>query len=423
MRILFVAPQVPWPANKGDRQRSYALLRALAAQHEVTLTAPADQNEADACADKLRTIVKDFIPVSADMAERAKIPDSAWRWDRFPAYAWDLMTDRTPYEFRYNSDRYASVLRPHHGEFDAVFCRYLRTLPVVRGFPRGRIVLDADDLHYLGIFRSSLRLSHGWSSPLRLPEAARSYVYEQGTFRNLAQVLVCSDVDCARVLSGRKAIVRNGIDRPAPQHVRDFPDPDTIIFVGQMTYGPNVEALRWFLRRVWPHLRSLSPRVRLLVVGRAAGPDSIPFARTEGVEIVGEVAETASWISSAMLSVAPLRVGMGTRIKILESLACGRPVIATRIGAEGLDDINEQSGLFREDDPHGMAQRISSLLLDRGAVMTLGARGRAIVESRYTWEVTTRQLAADVERWTSLECDHPRRCRRPAGAPGQQPVP
>jgi polysaccharide biosynthesis protein PslH len=399
MRILFIAPQVPWPANKGDRQRSHALLRALAQKHDVTLSVPATPDEAGYCLEGLKDFIAGFIPVSIDAGSRAKIPASAWRLRRLGPYAWDLLTKPSPYAFRFITDDYRARIAKHRHEFDAVFCRYMYMLPVVRDFPCDRVVVDVDDLHYLGLMRSALNLTSGWSAPMQAPEALRSYCYEQRTYRRLARVLVCSEADLSRIQSKRKSIVRNGVDLPHPTRLQIPPGPKTIIFVGQMSYGPNVEGLRWFLRRVWPSLREFVPEIRLLVVGRKADPDTLPFARSSGVDIVGEVEETASWFSSAMLSIAPLRVGLGTRIKIIESLACGRPVVSTKIGAEGLDDIDERSGLFRVDNPRRMAGCIASLLEEPDRALALGGQGRRLIESRYSWEFVTRNLASDMERW------------------------
>ena len=399
MRILFVAPQVPWPANKGDRQRSYALLRALAQKHEVTLSVPATPDEAECCLEGLRDLIAGFIPVPIEAGSRARIPDSAWRLRRLGPYAWDLVTKPSPYAFRFITDDYRARIARHRHDFVAVFCRYMYTLPVVRDFPYDRIVVDVDDLHYLGLMRSALNLTNGWSSPMRAPEALRSYYYEQRIYRRLARVLVCSEADLLRIRSGRKSIVRNGVDLPDSTRLRTPPRPKTILFVGQMSYGPNVEGLTWFLRWVWPSLRQLVPEIRLLVVGRNANPETLPFARCSGVDIVGEVEETASWFSSAMLSIAPLRFGLGTRIKIIESLACGRPVVSSKIGAEGLDDLDEQSGLFRVDDPQDMAGCIASLLEQPERALALGEQGRLLIESRYNWDFVTRDLASDMERW------------------------
>jgi glycosyltransferase involved in cell wall biosynthesis len=401
MRILFIAPQVPWPTNEGHNQRSHALLRALAGRHEVTLSAPASPDERDECRDGLGNLIAGFLPVPLEMGRRAKLPAGPGRLRRLAHYAQDVLTRPAPYAFRYDSDDYRSLIARHRDDFDAVFCRYLRMLPVLKDFPKDRIVVDADDLHYLGLMRCVLSGSHGWGNAVLVPEMIRTYCYEQASFRRLARVLVCSDADFSRVRCGRKTIIRNGVDLPDPARLGTPARLKTIVFIGQMSYDPNAEGLRWFLDHVWPRLRQLVAEVRLSVVGRNARPETLPFADVPGVELVADVEETASWFSRAVLSLAPLRFGLGTRIKIIESLSCGRPVVATRIGAEGLDDIDETSGLFRVDDPIEMAGRIASLLDNPDEALALGARGQTIVGDRYTWEATTRQLAADFERWVS----------------------
>jgi glycosyltransferase involved in cell wall biosynthesis len=370
----------------------------------VTLSCPGTPEEHAACLAGLNPLLAGYMPVSVEVGRRERRPALPGRLKRLGKMVGDLVSNPSPYVFRYASEAYRSLIQQHRHDFDAVFCRYMYMWPVIEDFPHQKIVVDVDDLHYLGLIRSARNGSFGWGAPLLMVEALRSYVYEQSRYRRIARALVCSQADLARIQGTRKTIVPNGIDLPDPARLKSTPSPNTIIFVGQMSFEPNVQGLRWFLDKVWPQLTQLVPDVRLLVVGRQADAATLPFAGRPGVELVGEVEETASWFSTAVLSVAPLRYGLGTRIKIIESLACGRPVVATSIGAEGLDDLDERCGLFRADAPRAMAGCIASLLENPARAHTLGAEGRAVVESRYTWDKTTSELASHIEQWISAEC-------------------
>jgi glycosyltransferase involved in cell wall biosynthesis len=399
MRILFITPDVPWPANQGSRLRTLALLRALAAEHEVTLSAPATEAEHHVCRQALGSILAGFLPVGPDLGQRLKLPSDPNRARRLRRYLADYLSDPRPFVFRYRTELYHSTLVHQFPRFDAIFCRYAYPFELTSGFPPNRVVVDVDDLHYLGLSREAMQGSHRWGTPLVALETARSYVYEQRLYRSVAQALVCSAADARRVRSNRTTIVRNGVDVPPQSVLSAPPRPQTLVFVGQMAYGPNAEGLRWFLAHVWPRLCQAATDVRLMVVGRNANSETLPFAAQAGVELVGEVPDTAPWIASASLSIAPIRVGMGTRIKIIESLACARPVVSTRLGAEGLDDLRERDGLFRADDPAEMAARIIELLRYPEHTRALGARGRIAVTARYSWETVTRDLASSLNRW------------------------
>lgn len=416
MRILFVTPDVPWPANQGSRLRTLALLRALAAEHEVTLSAPASEAEHADCRQALGSTVADFLPVGRDLGERLKLPSDPNRARRLRRLLADWRSDPRPYGFRYRTPEYHSTIAQEFPRFDAIFCRYAYPFELTSGFPPNRVVVDVDDLHYLGLAREARHGSHGWGTPLVALEAARSYAYEQKLYGTVARVLVCSAADVRRVRSPRTTVIRNGVDVPPHSALRATPAPNTLAFVGQMAYGPNAEGLRWFLDHVWPRVRQEIGDARLLVVGRNADRETLPFATRPGVELVGEVADTVPWISSASLSIAPIRLGMGTRIKIIESLACARPVVSTRLGAEGLDDLDEDDGLFRTDDPGAMAARIAELLRQPEQARTLGQRGRTAATASYSWQTATSELASSLHHWVS-QTDP-----APASAPTLEPT-
>jgi glycosyltransferase involved in cell wall biosynthesis len=195
------------------------------------------------------------------------------------------------------------------------------------------------------------------------------------------------------------SVLPNGVDLPDDESPAQAPEPDSLVFVGTMHYDPNAEGLRWFLDRVWPRVRQLRPAARLRVVGRNADQRNLPFACRTGVELVGQVPQVHPYFHQAAVSIVPLLSGMGTRIKILESLACGRPVVATHIGAEGLNDLDQSHGLSRADPPDRFARCVADRLADPAGGLALGASGRARIEQAYSWDAVTRHLAADVERW------------------------
>lgn len=399
LKILFLAPQPPWPPNKGDRQRSFALLRALCSRHEVVLSCPATLEEAELCVGGLDGLISGFLPAPPEAGSRMNFPSHGGRLQRFGEFLRDFSTFEAPYAFRFVTDEYRQLIAGCLEDFDAVFLRYMYMVDLLKDFPPRRVVVDIDDIYYLGLRRSASSWSYGWGSPMVAAEALRSYRHEQKKYRQFAQVLVCSETDLSRVHCRRKSVIRNGVDLPASAILEVPSWEKTIVMVGQMSYRPNSDGLLWFLSNVWPVLRDRDPEVRLLVVGRRADPETLPFAVVPGVELVGEVEETASWFSKAVLSIAPLRFGLGTRIKIIESLSCRRAVVSTRIGAEGLDDLDERHGLFRVDDPARMAATIASLLERPDHAIGLAEAGRRMVTARYTWSSITANLASELEDW------------------------
>jgi glycosyltransferase involved in cell wall biosynthesis len=157
-----------------------------------------------------------------------------------------------------------------------------------------------------------------------------------------------------------------------------------------MSWRPNENAALWLVEQVWPRVVRRVPAARLLLVGRDPGP---ALRRLSGpaVEVTGSVEEVRPYLARARVALAPLRSGGGTRLKILEALDAGRPVVATTIGAEGLECL-AGDGLTIVDDPEGMAEQIAALLRDAARAAELGRQGSAAVAARFSWDRTLSPL-------------------------------
>jgi glycosyltransferase involved in cell wall biosynthesis len=196
----------------------------------------------------------------------------------------------------------------------------------------------------------------------------------------------------------RVLVVPNGVSAEllaAPALPRD---PDTLVMVGTMRYAPNVDGALWFTREILPRVAAVAPAVRLFLVG----DDRLGLLKSahDGVRVfvTGRVEDVASYVSRATLSVVPLRVAGGTRIKILESMALGTPVVSTTIGAEGLDVVPGRH-LGVADTPDRIAAAIVDLLRDEPRRRALAEAGRRLVAERYTWDTVGRSLRDMISEW------------------------
>jgi glycosyltransferase involved in cell wall biosynthesis len=196
----------------------------------------------------------------------------------------------------------------------------------------------------------------------------------------------------AAVLGDPRAIhlVPNGVAAAEYGSETDAARPDTLVFAGSLRYGPNYDAMRWFLSRVWPRVRQARPAARLLITG-AHG--DLPLPAAENVVRTGFVQDIRPLLASSWLAVAPILSGGGTRIKILEAMASCTPVVATTKGAEGIAAIGGEHVLLA-DDPSAFAEHVLALLGDASLRARLGRAGRALVEDRYDWRVLGRQFEA-----------------------------
>jgi len=190
-------------------------------------------------------------------------------------------------------------------------------------------------------------------------------------------------------------VLPNGIDLTEFVAATTAPQPGTILFTGLMSYYPNQQAVRWFLNEVFPVILKNRPDARLVVAGAAPPRWMTALARPE-VEVTGLVPDIRPYLERAAVFIAPLMIGGGTRVKILEALAMERPVVSTSIGAEGLELAHGASVLFA-DDPAAFAARVVDVLQDARLAARLGTCGRQHVAARFDWDrigEAARQLLA-----------------------------
>lgn len=219
---------------------------------------------------------------------------------------------------------------------------------------------------------------------------------EVEAFRTFDGVTFCSAADELRaralVPTLRSAVVPNAVDveefRRAPHH--PVPDGSTVMFFGALNYFPNVDGLLHLVREIWPLIERSHPQARLKIVGQHP-PVEVLSLRGRRVEVTGRVEDLRPHLASSAVTIVPLRIGGGTRFKILEAMAMARPVVSTTIGAEGID-AQPGSDILLADNPREFAEAVGRVLDNPGLGEALGTRGRALVERRYSWEAAAQPL-------------------------------
>lgn len=188
-------------------------------------------------------------------------------------------------------------------------------------------------------------------------------------------------------------VVPNGADLTRFTPVTGADDGRTVTMMGTMAYLPNRDGAIYFHQAIWPSVRALCPPARLVVLGHQA-PARLPQLRgSAGVEVKEPVGDIEPDLAAATIVVVPLRAGGGTRIKILEALAMGKPVVTTSVGCEGLDVVAGRH-LLVSDEPAEFARLVAGLLNDSTWRRQLAANGRTLVQERYSWEHAARSLTA-----------------------------
>ena len=242
----------------------------------------------------------------------------------------------------------------------------------------------------------------GGSAPARLfarVQAPRVRAFERDALRRAggASCVSALDAETLAAIGGAPTaplVVPNGVDLARYAVRREAPSSELVVFVGDLTWAPNVDGIRWFRRRVWPAVKRLRPGARAEVLGRGGGRLGLD---AEDFALLGAGGDTRPLWGRAGVAVVPLFAGGGTRLKILEAAASGVPVVSTRVGAEGLSFEAEREILLR-DDPEQFASAVAALLARPEAAARQAAAARARVERSYDWKRIGAAFAGELAR-------------------------
>lgn len=395
MRILFVTPFLPSPPRFGGQRRLDGLMRSLAKNHEVSvLSFTATDEFRQMSLEATRAYCKD-VEVFPDL-------EFVSRRDKRLLQARSLLSTHS-FEHLLVARRVEFLARLQQlidsQRFDIVqveFVQMAALQPRLAPGRRYRTVLDEHNIEYDIVKRTA----EAATSPGRRLYSAVDWRKlkreEVSAWRRFDGVSLTSERD-AGLLSAlepatKLAVVPNGVDielfRPAERE----PDADSLLFFGAMNYYPNQDGLRYFVEQIFPLILAKRPRTKLWVVGPA--PDSVKRLQSDNIEVTGFVDAVEPYIDAATAVIVPLRLGGGTRLKIVEAMSKAKPIISTAVGAEGIDVVAGQSALLA-DDPRGFADHVESVLADSSLARRLGAAARKLAEDRYSWPA----LVATLERF------------------------
>ena len=405
MRFLFLTPQLPFPPRQGTALRNWGILSNLARNHEVWLLS-FDERSTEVHLSGGR------LPIAPELAKACRevatypVPHRSML-DRL----WTLVTSQLPdMAWRLWSPAFAKHLNEwvtrHH--FDIVqvegieLARYTLEAPIDER--QTKIVFDDHNCEYLlqrRAYEADTRQPHRWhGAAYSLVQWQRLRHFERRMALG-AQATLCVSPQDARALAAldpsiRAHVIFNGIDVARYTEVTAKPQaaPDrTLVFTGKMDFRPNVDAMLWFAHDVMPLIQHNLPDVRLMVVGQQPSPRLNALRANPHITITGEVSARDLYrtIAAADVYVAPLRVGGGTRFKLLEAMAMRRAIVSTSLGAEGFD-VTSGRELLIADTPQAFAQAVLDLLGDDALRRTLGRRAHAFVSGTYDWSVIIPQL-------------------------------
>jgi glycosyltransferase involved in cell wall biosynthesis len=403
VRILFLTPQFPYPPHKGTTLRNYHLIGGLAARHEIDLLTFIESEDELRRATPLSTFCRRMDGVAAPrrgLARRladtflSRWPDMGLRlWS--PAFASKLAA--------WLADTDYDVVQVEGIEL-ARYALPTRHSPSATRHPL--LVFDDHNCEYLLQQRTcetDIKVPSRWAgAAYSFVQWRKLHAFESAICRAAYRVLAVSDADASalqRLAPGlTPTVIPNGIDMasyptslPPPQSdgKRDGTD---LVFSGTMDFRPNVDAALWFTQEVLPLVRQEEADARFVVVGQKPHRRLDVLRGRTDVMLTGTVEDVRPYIRGAAIYVVPLRIGGGTRFKILEAAALSRAIVSTSLGCEGFPVENGRE-LVIADSPRQFADAVVALLRDSSRRAELGAAARTFVQA-YDWKNIIPRLEA-----------------------------
>lgn len=387
-RLLVVTSRLPCPPREGHQLRSWHLLQALASRHEVHLLSCLRGDDEPTLAGPLREVVAsmDTFPIAATRSNVALAG----------SFARSIVARQPFVVAKYASSALRGRIAALARDADLVHFDMLPLMAYADAVPAGTPVLyNAHNVEHALLEARVGVETRPWLRMLLRGQQSALRAFEQAACARADLVLACSasDADALRALSpgSRVAVVPNGIDLEANQpSVSGERAGAGMVFVGQMGWFPNRDGVQWFLEDVLPRILAVRPDAGFVLVGNPSGL-RVPADVAGSVTLAGYVPDLRPVVHDAAVYVVPLRIGSGTRLKVLEAMALGMPIVTTRIGSEGIRLRHGESALYA-DTADEFAAATLALLADPELGRRLGRAARACAEAHYGWDAIGRDL-------------------------------
>lgn len=398
MHVAIIDGDTSYPATSGKRIRTLNLLLKASSRHRISYIGrcAANSEEARRAPEFLRDHGIEPILVHHPVARKSG-----------PAFAVRLTANLfSPLPYSVAAHQSGPIRRAvselaGRARVDVWQLEWTGYLPMLdRAIPGPRVVIahNVDSLIWQRFHETETNLLR--KAFLRT-QWSRFRRFEEAAFRQATRVIAVTEED-ARIIRGEFGqpivdVVENGIDRAFFESVTGSRDPSRILYLGALDWRPNLDAVGLLLDQILPQVRRDHPDARLVIVGRNP-PAGLAerVSQTPGAELHANVADVRPYLASSGVMAVPLRIGGGSRLKILEALACGLPVVASRIGAEGLRLRPGVDYLQAEEEQ--MADALVRAIRAPGEMRAMAQQGRRLVLDTYDWDVLAKALEASWAR-------------------------
>ncbi len=388
MRILYLSRWFPFPADNGAKIRVYNLLRGLGHKHDIRLISFVTEPITDEDLHTMQTICNGVETVPYHSFQASSLKSRLGFFSSAPRSFTDTY-----------SDEFAACVEQAGREekFDLVIGSQWDTMPYM---------LNAKSLQHtpklleeveLSIYRKQIAMATTPAQKLRkrmMWDKWRHFMNQ--SLAHIDGCTVVSRPEIEPILECRPGfapieVIPNGAD--IDYFTGDFgpPEPDSVVYTGAMTYYVNFEAMKWFLGEIWPRVVAQVPAAKLYMCGKTTGVPVHELPQYDNAVLGGYYPDIRPRIAQSTVSIVPELLGGGTRIKVLESMAIGTPVVSSISGANGLGLTNGHDVLIA-NEPGPFADAVVRVLKDAQLRQTLSHNGRATIEAKYDWRVIADQL-------------------------------
>jgi glycosyltransferase involved in cell wall biosynthesis len=388
LNILFVSQLPPSPPRFGAQARMHGLMTQLARHHHLTAVVLIDdQFDIEECRRAMQAYCQEVVLVRNPHAHEGP----SKRLQQFRSLASTRSFERLRVDVPELQQALDRLLRAKPFDIANLEFTFLGNCKLRQAPPGHRppaLVVDSHNIDY-DLARQYARAG----GLLRRFYAAANWRKlrreELTTYRNADGVYLCSAVDQRRLLDEvpgiRTLVIPNGADvgHYRPRSTDPSPDGRTVVFFGHLSYFPNLDGVTYFVQEIWPRIVAINPEARLKIIGGQAPRPLLALAQP-GVELTGFVSDLRPHLAGAAAVVVPLRLGGGTRLKIVEAMSMGKAIVSTSLGVEGIEAVPGRD-LLVEDQPVAFANAVNRLLAEPSVAAGLGQSARQLAVQRYAW--------------------------------------
>jgi len=388
--ILFITKEIPFPPVNGHRKRTLSFLKELSKWGDITLVCFGKENVEKRGIEKYCKDIK--LVYKEDVVRKSKLFFSALIG----------LFSKIPFSVR---RRFSLNMREEikkltkNRNIDLIFCD---SIFCVVNLPKNnhncKIVLGEHNVESMIIERYRKVEKNIFKKIYAFIEEIKMKIFEKKWWRKVDKCIVVSDIDKKivekRIQEKSKIeVIPNGVDTEYFSPSNSISTiPYSLIYVGQMSWYPNQDAVIYFLEEIYPLIKKRESRVSFWIIGRGISEKIKRFSQQDNsIKVIGYVEDIRPYIAQSEIFVVPLRIGSGTRLKILEAMAMGKPVISTSIGCEGLE-VENGKNIIICDTSQDFAEAILKLFKNKSFSKRVEEAGRKLVKEKYSWRKILKDL-------------------------------